>query len=212
MRAWIGAQHAQYIKTAQNSASRQFLSSYDQECQHFQEWILPRTLNPEVCKPRNPLWYNHLERAQTHVNLVRRSRTLQNQYARTGPSHQELFLSCQEQHKTYTRTIFYFMQSLPFPSPLVDWSLSDWISKPVRIQRHASATNITHLATLWKAISSIVHVSPTQRNCFLHTLVALWKAISKIVQCKSYLETLFLAYSSIPLKGNLSRVIHVSSI
>ena len=58
--------------------SKQFLCSYDQECQHFQERILPKTLNPEFSKPRNPLWYNRLEQAQTHVNSVYRSKTPQN--------------------------------------------------------------------------------------------------------------------------------------
>ena len=32
-----------------------------------------------------------------------------NQYARTGPSHQELFLSCHEPHKTYTRVVLFCM-------------------------------------------------------------------------------------------------------
>ena len=154
-----------------------FLCSYDQKCQHFQKGISLETLNSIFSRSRNPLWYNCPVRAQTHVNLVRWSRTPPNptlgqfilhgsirfvlinmqewvHFARNFSYHVK---NCQNLHWGS----FYFVWSLPFPSPLVDWSLSDWIGKPIRIWRDASATNITHVAALWKAISRIIHVSLT---------------------------------------------------
>ena len=96
---------------------------------------LPQNSNPKFSKSRNPLWYNHPEQAQTHVNSVLWSRTWQNptlgHFILCGSLHFVL-ISMQEQvhparnffgHvKDCTKPTLkqlYFMRSLPFPSPSV---------------------------------------------------------------------------------------------
>ena len=60
-------------------------------------------------------------------------------------------------------------------------------------------------AAVLEVISRIVHVSPTQKHCFLHTTVTLFKAISRV----ALIRMPFLQTTTTRLKA-ISRILHVN--
>ena len=101
-------------------------------------------------------------------------------------------LSCQESHETLNWGSLFHAIS-PFSLSSMGRSLSKSTNKPVKLRCKTSECDISWVKTTIYNENVIVHAyssSPSKGDIQNHT-------------CKSYLETLFLAYISNPFKGDI---------